>query len=136
MPYIARVAVGELPHLNIFGDDYETKDGTGERDYIHVMDLAEGHMTSLNFLKAHAGLEVINLGTGRPNSVFDLVSSFEKASGREIKKVVIKRRPGDLPIYYAEVNKASVILDWNARRTLDQMCKSSWFWQKMHSGSV
>lgn len=129
MPYVAKVASGELPHLNIFGDDYETRDGTGERDYIHVIDLAEGHMAAINFLKDHAGLEVINLGTGKPNSVFDLVSSFEKVSNKKIEKVIVQRRPGDLPIYFAKPNKAADILGWKAKRNLDQMCQSVWEWQ-------
>lgn len=129
MPYVARVASGELPHLNIFGDDYETRDGTGERDYIHIMDLAEGHMASLDFLKDHAGLEIINLGTGTPSSVFDLVSSFEKASNKNLEKMVVKRRPGDLPIYYAKASKAADLLGWKAMRNLDQMCQSVWHWQ-------
>ena len=129
MPYVAKVASGEFPHLNIFGDDYETRDGTGERDYIHVMDLAEGHMASLDFLKDHTGLEIINLGTGTPSSVFDLASSFEKASNKKIKKIVVKRRPGDLPIYYAKPSKAADILGWKAVRNLDQMCQSVWHWQ-------
>lgn len=126
MPYVSRVAFGELPHLNIFGDDYETQDGTGERDYIHVMDLAEGHMASLNFLKDQAGLEVINLGTGKSISVFDLVSSFEKASNRRIKKIIVKRRSGDLPMYFAKPDKAADVLGWKATRNLDQMCQSAW----------
>ena len=129
MPYIAKVASGELPYLNIFGDDYETRDGTGERDYIHVMDLAEGHMASLDFLEEHAGFEVINLGTGKPSSVFDLVTFFEKAIGKKVKKIIVKRRIGDLPIYYARVDKASYLLGWKASRNLDQMCQSVWQWQ-------
>jgi len=129
MPYVAKVASGELPYLNIFGDDYETRDGTGERDYIHVMDLAEGHMASLDFLKDQAGLEVINLGTGKPISVFDLVASFEKASNKKIEKIMVKRRPGDLPIYFAKPNKAADVLGWKSTRNLDQMCQSVWQWQ-------
>jgi UDP-glucose 4-epimerase len=131
MPYVIKVASGELPHLNIFGDDYETCDGTGERDYIHVMDLAEGHMASLDFLKLHSGMEIINLGTGKPSSVSDLISSFEKASGQKIKKIVVERRPGDLPIYYAKVEKAFNLLNWSGSRTLDEMCKSAWKWQRI-----
>lgn len=131
MPYVIKVASGELPHVNIFGDDYETYDGTGERDYIHVMDLAEGHMASLDFLKLHSGMEIINLGTGKSSSVFDLISSFEKASGQKIKKIVVERRPGDLPIYYAKVEKAFNLLNWSGRRTLDEMCKSAWNWQRI-----
>lgn len=129
MPYVAKVASGELPHLNIFGDDYETRDGTGERDYIHVMDLAEGHVAALGYLKHNTGIEVINLGTGKPSSVFDLISSFEVVSSRKIKKLIVNRRSGDLPIYYAKVNKAENLLGWKSRRTLDQMCQSVWNWK-------
>lgn len=129
MPYIAKVASGELLYLSVFGNDYETRDGTGERDYIHVMDLAEGHMASINFLRDQAGLEIINLGVGKPISVFDLVSSFEKASSKRIKKIIVKRRPGDLPRYFAKPNKAADILGWKATRNLDQMCQSVWQWQ-------
>ena len=126
MPYVAKVAAGELPHLNIFGDDYETRDGTGERDYIHVMDLADGHMAALDFLKDHAGLEIINLGTGKPSSVLELVVSFEKVSGQKIKKIIVARRPGDLPSYYARAEKASKLLHWNTKRDLEEMCLSAW----------
>lgn len=129
MPYVARVASGELPYLNIFGGDYETSDGTGERDYVHVVDLAEGHMAALFFLENHGGFEIINLGTGTASSVFDLVSSFEKASNKKIEKVIVKRRSGDLPIYFAKANKAADILGWKSKLTLDQMCQSVWNWQ-------
>ena len=125
MPYLTKVAAGELPHLNIYGDDYETRDGTGERDYIHVMDLAEGHMASLDFLKDHASMELINLGTGKPSSVLDLVNAFEKASGKRINKRITQRRPGDLPIYYAKVSKAKSLLNWEANKTLEDMCRSA-----------
>lgn len=135
MPYIAKVASGELPHLNIFGNDYETIDGTGERDYIHVMDLAEGHMASLDFLKDHVGMKVFNLGVGSPVSVLDLVLSFERASGQEIPKNVGPRRVGDLPTYFAKIDRARECLGWIAKRDLNDMCLSSWKWQnsKMHS---
>lgn len=129
MPYVAKVASGELPYLNIFGDDYETRDGTGERDYIHIIDLAEGHRAALNFLNNNVGLEVINLGTGKPSSVLELISSFEKSCNRKIEKRIVKRRTGDLPVYYANPNKAADILDWRAMRNLDEMCQSVWKWQ-------
>lgn len=131
MPYVAKVGSGELPHLNIFGDDYETKDGTGERDYIHVMDLAEGHMAALNFLKSNNGMEVINLGTGISISVLELISAYEVASGNEIKKVVAKRRPGDLPRYFSNPTKAMEKLGWVSRRNLNQMCRDVVNWQKV-----
>jgi UDP-glucose 4-epimerase len=127
MPYITKVASGELPYLNIFGDDYETPDGTGERDYIHVMDLAEGHIAALSFLgKEGISYEVINLGTGNSISVLEIFSAFEKASGLEIKKVVTQRRPGDLPVYYAQVYKAKNLLGWQSYRTLENMCQTTW----------
>jgi UDP-glucose 4-epimerase len=127
MPYVAKVASGELPHLNIFGDDYETRDGTGERDYIHVMDLADGHMLALSFvIKGGVRCQVINLGTGKSISVLELVSVFEKVSGKVIKKMIIPKRSGDLPIYYAQVKKAHNILRWQAYRTIEDMCQSAW----------
>ncbi|MBT8545274.1 UDP-glucose 4-epimerase GalE [Polynucleobacter paneuropaeus] len=132
MPYVAKVASGELPYLNIFGDDYETRDGTGERDYIHIMDLAEGHMSALSlYERAEGGYQVINLGAGRPISVLEIISTFEKISGQKIKKVVTKRRFGDLPIYYARVDKAKNILKWQAYRSLFDMCTSSWAFERM-----
>jgi UDP-glucose 4-epimerase len=129
MPYICQVVSGKLPHLNIFGDDYDTKDGTGERDYIHVMDLAEGHAAALAFTKHHRGWEAINLGTGIPYSVYDLISAFEKSANRDIERVVQARRDGDLPIYYAKVTKAKKLLGWGACRGLQLMCNSSWHFQ-------
>jgi len=129
MPYVCQVASKKLPHINIFGDDYETKDGTGERDYIHVMDLAEGHAATLGWLTQHKGCEAINLGTGAPYSVYDLISAFEQAAQREIPRQVQDRRAGDLPIYYAEVKKAKAILGWQAKRDLQMMCDSAWKFQ-------
>lgn len=133
MPYVAKVASGELPHLNIFGNDYQTKDGTGERDYIHVMDLAEGHMSALNYLQTHHGWYAINLGTGTPLSVLDLVGAFEKVIDRKIMKVFAARRPGDLPIYYAKPDLARQLLGWTANRTLDEVVRSAWLWQQRPS---
>jgi UDP-glucose 4-epimerase len=129
MPYVLKVASGELTHLNIFGDDYETRDGTGERDYTHVMDLAEGHMASLNYLQTNAGMGIINLGTGNSFSVFDIISAIEKVSCKKIKRIIAKRRDGDLPIYYANTSKAIDILGWKSQRDLDDMCQSVWKWQ-------
>jgi UDP-glucose 4-epimerase len=128
MPYVAKVASGELPYLNIFGDDYETRDGTGERDYIHVMDLAEGHLAALSYLGKEGGsYQVVNLGLGLPISVLELVSAFEKVCGQELKKVVTQKRPGDLSVYYAQVDKATNLLKWKAHRTLGDICQSAWF---------
>jgi UDP-glucose 4-epimerase len=126
MPYVAKVASGELSYLHIFGDDYDTLDGTGERDYIHVIDLVEGHMASLDFLDDNAGLEIINLGTGKSISVLELVASFEKASGKKIETISSSRRLGDLPIYYAKATKAKDCLGWEAVRTLSDICESVW----------
>ncbi|MBU3637591.1 UDP-glucose 4-epimerase GalE [Polynucleobacter sp. es-MAR-4] len=129
MPYICQVVSGKLPHLNVFGDDYDTKDGTGERDYIHVMDLAEGHAAALAFTNHHQGWEAINLGTGFPYSVYDLISAFEKSAKQSIPKVVKERRSGDLPIYYAKADKAKNLLNWQGKRDLQSMCDSSWNYQ-------
>jgi UDP-glucose 4-epimerase len=126
MPYVAKVASGELPCLNIFGDDYETRDGTGERDYIHVMDLAEGHQAAISYLENNArGFEVINLGTGKSVSVLEIVSIYEEVIGRNIKKVVSEKRPGDLPIYYAQANKAKKLLQWTASRSVKNICETT-----------
>ncbi len=130
MPYLCQVASGQLPHLNIFGDDYDTKDGTGERDYIHVMDLAEGHAAALALMNQQTGFEAINLGTGNPVSVYELVHAFECSIQRTIPRIVQKRRSGDLPIYYAKVEKASKLLNWRAQRDLQAMCDSSWKYQQ------
>lgn len=130
MPYLCQVASGQLPHLNIFGDDYDTKDGTGERDYIHVMDLAEGHAAALALMNRQTGFEAINLGTGNPVSVYELVHAFERSIQRTIPRIVQKRRSGDLPIYYAKVEKASKLLNWRAQRDLQAMCDSSWKYQQ------
>jgi len=129
MPYIAQVAVGKLPSLNIFGDDYPTADGTGVRDYIHVMDLAEGHLAALDYLVKHTGWYAFNLGTGRGYSVLEMVKSFERVTGQSIPYKIANRRPGDIATCYAKVNKAEEHLAWKARRTLDDMCKSTWHFQ-------
>jgi len=130
MPYVCQVASGKLPHLNIFGDDYETKDGTGERDYIHVMDLAEGHVAALNFVDQYPGFHAINLGTGISYSVYDLIGAFEKAANCSIAKKVQPRRSGDLPIYYAKADRAKNLLGWQAKRDLQVMCESGWNFHK------
>jgi len=130
MPYICKVVSRKLPHLNIFGDDYDTKDGTGERDYIHVMDLAEGHAAALAYTNAHRGWQAMNLGTGIPYSVYDLIGAFEKSAKQSIPKEVRGRRSGDLPIYYAKAEKAKTLLNWQAKRDLQSMCDSSWKYQE------
>ena len=126
MPYIAQVASGQRSSLSVFGNDYLTKDGTGVRDYIHVMDLAEGHAAALDFLTLTVGCHTINLGTGNGHSVFEMVQAFENASGREVPLKVEKRRAGDVAVCYADPKKASQLLNWKARRSLEDMCASTW----------
>ena len=132
MPYITKVAVGQLPHLNIFGDDYNTQDGTGVRDYIHVLDLANGHVKALEKLSENPGLVTYNLGTGRGYSVLDLVKAFSKASGREIPYKMADRRPGDIAACYANPEKAEKELGWKAKYGIDEMCEDSWRWQSQN----
>lgn len=126
MPYIVKVASGELESLKVFGNDYETRDGTGERDYIHVMDLAEGHLAALNYLKEHKGWHAFNLGSGQSTTVLEMLNAFEKISHKKISYEVVARREGDLPAYYAKPDLANKTLHWNTRRSLDAMCESSW----------
>lgn len=129
MPFVAQVAAGKLPILNIYGNDYETSDGTGVRDYIHVMDLAEGHLAALNYLGLHSGFTSFNLGTGAGYSVLDMIKAFEKASKLQIPYQVQNRRTGDIASCYAKVDKAFAELHWQAKRDLDAMCQSAWAWQ-------
>ena len=130
MPYIAQVASKQRPFLRVFGNDYDTKDGTGERDYIHVMDLAEGHVAALKLIEKQSGMQTINLGTGQPYSVLEMIQAFEKTTGQSIAVQMGKRREGDLPIYFASADKAKSVLGWQAKRSLDEMCESSWGFQK------
>lgn len=130
MPYIAQVAVGKLEKLHVFGNDYNTPDGTGVRDYIHVVDLAEGHVKALKWVESTTGCEAINLGTGKGTSVLELKNAFEKASGKEIPFVIDPRRPGDLGEVYADASKAKKLLGWEAKFDTDRMCQDSWRWQK------
>lgn len=130
VPYIAQVIGGKRTQLNVFGNDYPTKDGTGVRDYIHVMDLAEGHASALRYLETHAGWHVINLGTGQGHSVMEMVQAFEKASGRKISLQVAARRPGDVAVCYANPSLASELLGWSAKRSVDDMCFSAWKYQQ------
>lgn len=132
MPFVARVAVGRLESINVFGDDYDTPDGTGQRDYIHVVDLAEGHVAALE--KARPGFEAYNLGTGRPVSVLELIASFEKAIGRELPKRMAPRRAGDLAATYCDPGKAERELGWKARLTIDDMTRDVWNWQQQNPG--
>lgn len=130
MPYITQVAVGRLDHLNIFGDDYDTPDGTGVRDYIHVVDLARGHVKALKAIDDKCGVEVYNLGTGIGYSVLDLVKAFEKATGVKIPYVIAPRRAGDIAACYSDPSKAWEKLGWKAEYGIDDMCRDSWNWQK------
>lgn len=130
-PYISEVAIGKVEKLIVYGDDYPTPDGTGVRDYIHVMDLAEGHLATLNFLaNTKFGWQSINLGVGRGYTVIDLIDSFEKSTGRKIPYKISGRRFGDVAASYAFVGKAKKLLNWQATRSIDDMCLSSWDWQK------
>lgn len=130
MPYITQVAIGKLPYLNVFGDDYNTPDGTGVRDYIHVVDLAIGHVKALDkILKDEPAVNVYNLGTGNGYSVLDIVKAFEKASGQKIEYKIAPRRPGDLDVCYSDATKAFEELGWKAERDLLEMCEDSWRWQ-------
>ena len=129
VPYIAQVAVGKLEHLNVFGNDYDTHDGTGVRDYIHVVDLAIGHVRAIEKLRDKEGVLIYNLGTGNGYSVLDVVKAYEKASGREVKYIIQPRRPGDIATCYAEASKALKELNWKAERGIEEMCEDSWRWQ-------
>lgn len=130
MPYICQVASGKLEQLRVFGDDYPTRDGTGERDYIHVMDLAEGHLAALKYGLNHKGVEVFNLGTGEAYSVLDIVHAFEKANDLHLPYQITVRRPGDIPTCYADPKRAAELLHWQAHRDLNTMCRDAWNWQK------
>ena len=129
MPYITQVAVGKRECLGVFGDDYDTHDGTGVRDYIHVVDLADGHVKALKKIEEKAGVCVYNLGTGNGYSVLDMVKAFGKACGHEIKYEIKERRPGDIATCYADPAKAKKELGWEAKRGLEEMCEDSWRWQ-------
>lgn len=130
MPFVAQVAVGRREKLAVFGNDYPTPDGTGVRDYIHVVDLAEGHVAALDYVLQHPGLLTVNLGTGNGVSVLDMVKAFEQASGREVPYEIVDRRPGDIAECWANPALARSLLGWSASRTLEQMCVDAWRWQE------
>ena len=130
MPYIAQVAVGRREKLTVFGGDYDTPDGTCRRDYIHVVDLAQGHVAAAEYASGHKGADVFNLGTGVPYSVLDIVNAFSAASGVQVPYEIGPRRAGDLPQFWANADKAKAVLGWSARRTLEDMCRDTWTWQK------
>ena len=129
MPYITQVAAGRLPQLGVFGDDYPTHDGTGVRDYIHVVDLAKGHVKAIEYSAGHKGTEIVNLGTGTGYSVLDIVKAFERVNHIEIPYVIKPRRPGDIAECFANAEKAEKVLGWKAELGLDEMCYDAWNWQ-------
>jgi UDP-glucose 4-epimerase len=130
VPYITQVAVGRREALQVYGDDYETVDGTGVRDYIHVVDLAKGHLKAVEHVLATRGVDAFNLGTGQGYSVLQVVAGFERASGVTIPYRIVERRPGDVAACYADPAKAAAVLGWRAEKGLDVMCADSWRWQK------
>ena len=132
MPYISQTAIGRRDHLNVFGNDYPTPDGTGVRDYIHVVDLARGHVAAIEYLMSHTGEAVFNLGTGRGYSVLDMVHAFEEANGVRVPYEIAPRRAGDLAVCYADPAKSAEVLGWHAEHDLMDMCRDTWNWQKQN----
>lgn len=129
VPYITQVAVGKLDYLRVYGDDYNTPDGTGVRDYIHVVDLAKGHVKGIDYLEKNPGLDIVNLGTGKGYSVLEMIKAFEKTIGKEIPYKIESRREGDIPMCYADNKKAKEVLGWETELNLQDMCEDSWRWQ-------
>ena len=129
LPYVSQVAAGKLAYLHVFGDDYPTPDGTGVRDYIHVVDLARGHIAAADFAMKHTGTEIINLGTGHGYSVLDIVKAFEKVNGVKVPYKIEARRPGDIAECWADPTKAKELLGWTAQKNLEDMCRDAWRWQ-------
>lgn len=136
LPYVAQVAVGRLPFLRVCGNDYDTPDGTGVRDYLHVLDLAEGHLAALKYIRENEGAEAVNLGTGRGSSVLDVVNAFGKACGKEIPYKIVERRPGDIATSYADVTKAKEKLKWEAKLNLDDMCRDAWRFAEQNPNGI
>lgn len=132
LPYVAQVAVGKLEYVHVFGNDYDTPDGTGVRDYIHVVDLAIGHVKAIEHKCGDRGVHIYNLGTGNGYSVLDIIHAFEKACGKKLEYKIEARRPGDIAICYADASKAKKELDWEAKRQIGEMCEDSWRWQSTH----
>ena len=132
MPYIAKVAVGKLEKVHVFGNDYPTPDGTGVRDYIHVVDLARGHVSALNYMRGKHGVHVFNLGTGHGYSVLDVIHAFERACGKELPYEICPRRDGDIAETYCDASKAKELMGWEAQYDIDDMCAHSWKWQSMN----
>ena len=135
LPYVSQVAAGRLERLSVFGSDYATPDGTGVRDYIHVMDLAQGHLAALRYLDGHEGVLTVNLGTGRGYSVLEMVSAFERASSRTVPLQVVARRPGDIAACYADPSLAAKLLGWRAQRDADAMCRDAWRWEQWRTAN-
>ena len=131
-PYITQVAVGRRPQLTVFGNDYDTVDGTGVRDYIHVVDLAKGHVAAVPYAEKHTGAEIINLGTGRGTSVLEMIAAFERVNGVKIPYVIGARRAGDLAESYANADKAKEVLGWTAEKTIEDMCRDGYRWQTIN----
>ncbi len=129
MPYITQVAIGRREFLSVYGNDYDTPDGTGVRDYIHVVDLAKGHVAAVKYALAHSGCEVFNLGTGHGYSVLDMVKTFSRVNGLELPYKIVDRRPGDIATCYADPAKSAAVLGWKAEKGLEEMCRDSWNWQ-------
>ena len=132
MPRVLRAATGKMDHIGVFGNDYPTPDGTCRRDYIHVVDLAKGHVAAIKYMESNKGIETVNLGTGVPYSVLDILDTFEEATGVPLKRVIEPRRPGDLPESYADPTKALKVLGWKAEKNLADMCRDAWRWQSMN----
>ena len=132
LPYIAKVAAGKLEKLSVFGDDYDTPDGTGVRDYIHVVDLAKGHLAALRYIETNKGSEAVNLGTGNGVSVLEIISAFKEQSGRDVPFRIVARRPGDIASSYADASKAHEKLHWHAEKNIDDMCRDTWNFQAKH----
>ena len=129
MPFISQVAIGRRDHLSVFGNDYDTPDGTGVRDYIHVVDLARGHVAAIEYMQTHRGESVFNLGTGTGYSVLDMVKAFERVTGKHIPYEITARRPGDVATVYASPDRSAEMLGWRAEHDLDDMCRDTWAWQ-------
>lgn len=136
VPYIAQVACGRLKQLSVYGDDYDTPDGTGVRDYIHVMDLASGHVCAIDYAMKNTGFEPVNLGTGKGSSVLEVVSAYEKACGKPIPKIITARRAGDIATCYADASKAKKIFGWEAKSGIEKMCADSWNFTKLNPNGI
>ena len=129
VPYVAQTAIGKREAVHVFGDDYDTPDGTGVRDYIHVCDLATGHAAALAWMNGKTGVEIFNLGTGKGTSVLEIIKAFSRACGKDIPYVIDPRRPGDVTSNYADCSKAKAEMGWEAKYDIDDMCRDSWNWQ-------